>query len=228
VVTEQDRITWNWTDPGSPGFSHVMVYLDGVFKENVVGGVQTYTATGLTPATAYTIGTRTVGTTGLVNQTWVNITTRTAAPSGPGILWVASYPREATIYLDGIVRGRTNQFVFNISPGAHNLTLAKGGYRPATSTVTVPAGLKVLAPITLQPDGSTLGSGTLYVASYPSDALILIDGAVAGRTDQFVYEVPAGNRNLTLTKTGYRPKTIFVQVPAGDLKVPPPTALERL
>jgi len=78
VTYQQTSITWNWTDPQSADFDHVMVYLDGVFKTNVTGGIQTYTATGLSPSTSYTIATRTAGTTGLMNQSWVNQTAMTS------------------------------------------------------------------------------------------------------------------------------------------------------
>ena len=61
TTTQQLRITWAWTDPTTIGFSHVMVYLNGVFQENVTKGTQTFTATGLSPSATYTIGTRTVG-----------------------------------------------------------------------------------------------------------------------------------------------------------------------
>ena len=44
-----------------------MVYLDGIWKQNVTKGVQLYSATGLNPDTQYTIGTKTVDTTGNVN-----------------------------------------------------------------------------------------------------------------------------------------------------------------
>jgi hypothetical protein len=52
----------------------------------------------------------------------------------------------------------------------------------------------------------------------PSNGSILIDGEERGYTNQFVYEVPAGLRNLTLTKPGYQTKTLFVDLPAGWLK----------
>ena len=54
-------ITWTWTDPTSTDFSKVMVYLDGKFQTNVTKGVQTYTASSLTPGTQHTIATRTCG-----------------------------------------------------------------------------------------------------------------------------------------------------------------------
>ena len=81
-----NSITWTWTDPTSSDFDHVEIYLDGVFQQNVTQGVQAFTATGLIPSTAYTIGTRTVGTTGLINETWVNHTAMTASDPGPSIL----------------------------------------------------------------------------------------------------------------------------------------------
>ena len=78
-ITYQDtRITWNWSDPSSETFDHVMISLDGVFKANVTKGVQTFTVSGLNPSTMYTLETRTVGTTGLTNETWVNHTATTA------------------------------------------------------------------------------------------------------------------------------------------------------
>ena len=74
-------ITWNWTNPGSANFTNVKVYLDGVFKADVPMGTQTYTASGLTPLTAYTLGTRTEGPAGAINATWVNNTSTTALSS---------------------------------------------------------------------------------------------------------------------------------------------------
>ncbi len=78
VSFRQDSVKWAWTDPGSPDLSHVMVFIDGAFRENVTRGRETYTASPLNPDTSYVISTRTVGMTGLVNETWVNSTARTA------------------------------------------------------------------------------------------------------------------------------------------------------
>ena len=75
------EITWAWNDPGTLGFSHVMMYINGVFRENVTAGTETWTATGLTPSTSYTIGTRTIGVNGLVNATLVTNTATTGSLS---------------------------------------------------------------------------------------------------------------------------------------------------
>jgi len=79
-------INWTWTDPSDSDFSHVMVYLNGVFQTNVSAGVQYYFATGLNPETSYEISTRTVDTSGNINQTWVNHTATTAPL--PDEVWV--------------------------------------------------------------------------------------------------------------------------------------------
>ena len=79
ITHARTYINWTWTDPVDPEFSKVMVYLDGVFQDNVTIGVQCYNATLLTPGTTYEIGTRTVDTTGDINQIWVNHTATTAS-----------------------------------------------------------------------------------------------------------------------------------------------------
>ena len=80
----KNSITWTWNDPSTPpGFDHVQVFLNGVEQTPVPATVGIFTATGLTPNTSYTIGTRTVGPSGVINQTWVNKTAWTAlAPPG--------------------------------------------------------------------------------------------------------------------------------------------------
>jgi hypothetical protein len=69
------------------------------------------------------------------------------------------------------------------------------------------------------------GTGGLYVASYPTNATILINGTNYGKTDQFIVNVPSGNQNLTLTKDGYQPYTTMVTVPVGAMKVLAPITL---
>ncbi|MDY6966747.1 MAG: Ig-like domain-containing protein [Halobacteriota archaeon] len=70
-------INWTWTNPINPDFSHVMIYLDGVWQENT--SEQSFNATGLSADTEYEIGTCTVDSSGNINQTWVNQTAKTSA-----------------------------------------------------------------------------------------------------------------------------------------------------
>lgn len=75
---QRTSIKWTWTDPITPDFSKVMVYINGQYKTNVAKGKQYYVSTGLLPNTLYKISTHTVDAYGNVNKTWVNRTTRTA------------------------------------------------------------------------------------------------------------------------------------------------------
>ena len=151
------------------------------------------------------------------------------SPSKTGSLYVASYPSNAIIFMNGTERGHTDQLITNVAAGIQNLTLKKDGYQPYSTVVNIPAGdVKVLAPITLMKGGpSPGGTGTLFVASYPKGATILINGTDYGKTDTFLKNVPAGNQNMTLTKDGYQPSTVVVNVPAGDLKVLAPITLSQ-
>jgi hypothetical protein len=80
---EQTYINWTWSNPTEPDFTHVMIYVDGVWQANV--SVNHYSASGLNPSTNYTISTRTVDFSGNINSTWVNHTARTAPRRGVSI-----------------------------------------------------------------------------------------------------------------------------------------------
>ncbi|MDH7511014.1 MAG: PQQ-binding-like beta-propeller repeat protein [Methanolinea sp.] len=99
-----DSITWAWTDPATPGFACVRVFLDGEFREDVPAGTGTWTATGLLPETPHTIGTRTVSAAGRVNVTWVNHTAWTAPGAGQKAWKFRSDLSNAGVYDDGGIR----------------------------------------------------------------------------------------------------------------------------
>jgi hypothetical protein len=79
ITYASSYINWTWTDPQDLDFAKVMVYLDGVFKDNVTKGIQYYNAT-VAPGT-YTIGTRTVDVSGNINSTMVTNTSTTILPA---------------------------------------------------------------------------------------------------------------------------------------------------
>jgi PGF-pre-PGF domain-containing protein len=75
-------ISWNWTNPDDPDFSHVMVYLNGAFVTNTSdNSINSYNATGLAEGVTYNIGTHTVDTSGNINATWVNDSAITETPA---------------------------------------------------------------------------------------------------------------------------------------------------
>ena len=134
-------ITWTWTDPADADFAKAMVYLDGVFKQNVTKGTESFSAGSLTPGTSYTIGTHTVDTSDNINATWVNQTATTKPTTGAtGTLYISSNPTGAGIEIDGVYQGTTPKVVYNVAGGSRNVTLTKVPYLPKTLWVTVEEG----------------------------------------------------------------------------------------
>ncbi|MDY6959676.1 MAG: hypothetical protein SVK08_11025, partial [Halobacteriota archaeon] len=71
-------INWIWTNPNDSDFSHVMIYVDSVFKTNTSS--QSYNATGFGAGESHTISTKTVDTSGNINSTWVEHSATTSTP----------------------------------------------------------------------------------------------------------------------------------------------------
>ena len=140
---------------------------------------------------------------------------------GNGTVWIGSIPTNATIYIDGVNRGLTNAYVTNLTAGTRNLTLVKSGYQNLSTTIDVEAGRTMVLRtfILTQGDGPDTGSGTIWIGSVPTRATIYLDGINRGQTDQYLSNVPAGTRNLTLVKAGYQNLTTTVDVKAGKTTV---------
>jgi len=140
---------------------------------------------------------------------------------GTGTVWIGSIPTNATIYVDGVNQGLTNAYVTNLTAGTRNLTLVKAGYQNLSTTIDVAAGRTIVLRtfILTQGDGPDTGSGTIWIGSVPTRATIYLDGINRGQTDQYLSNVPAGTRNLTLVKAGYQNLTTTVDVKAGKTTV---------
>lgn len=83
ITYKSNYINWTWIDPKNADFAKVKVYINGIFKTDVLKGKRYYNATGLAAYTVYTTGTHTVDTSGNINQTWVNKSARTAKDNIP-------------------------------------------------------------------------------------------------------------------------------------------------
>ncbi len=77
VSYARNYIKWTWTDPTNTDFQYVKIYLDGVYKTNILKGVKSYNATGLKPGTTHVIGTKTVDWYGNQNATTVTKSAKT-------------------------------------------------------------------------------------------------------------------------------------------------------
>src|SRR3990167_10627045 len=79
VTYEPRHINWTWQDPKNIDFSHVMVYIDGKFEDNVTKGIEFYGISNLAPSTNHKISTHTVDNKGRINLQWTNDSATTAA-----------------------------------------------------------------------------------------------------------------------------------------------------
>ena len=108
-ITGSTWINWTWTNPPDEDFSHVMVYLNGIWKTNTSDAY--YNATGLSADTTPEISTRTVDTHGNVNTTtWVNQTATTlavpnSAPNTPGNPYPSTHALDLSITVHLIWEG---------------------------------------------------------------------------------------------------------------------------
>ena len=127
------HINWTWTDPKNEGFDKVMVYLDGVYKNDVLKGVQYYNAT-VSPGT-YTIGTRTVDIYGNINTT---MKTHTATTILPSVRFINGTVMDSITkeMLSGVTVSTPGASTTSNQTGFYSLTVASGTY-PITATYDI-------------------------------------------------------------------------------------------
>ncbi|MFA0822075.1 MAG: PGF-pre-PGF domain-containing protein [Methanomethylovorans sp.] len=153
-------IRWTWTNPDDADFSHVMVYIDGVFIRTTSNAF--YNATGLAPGTSHTISIETVDTTGNINPSLVSDSATTKIPvdtippspvtglkeSSVGLDWIRwtwVNPKDADfahvmVYFDGIFVTTTSDAFYNavglLEGTTHTITVktvdTSGNINPAT------------------------------------------------------------------------------------------------
>lgn len=107
-----------------------------------------------------------------------------------GLTAITSDPSEASAVIDGRPVGKTPLELDGLTPGRHQLTLTKAGYRDFQTTFTV------------------VGQyGSILVTSDPTGAEILLDGTARGRTTErglTLSRVPYGKHALSAQLQGYR------------------------
>ena len=152
-------------------------------------------------------------------------------PPNTGALDIITNPSDARVYLNDVLKGTTPLFIVNLDPGAYTIRLEKNGYEPFENVTSVVAGETTLIDVTLTPvttpsPTTPVGYGTLAVFSSPTNAIIRIDGVQRGKTAAILSQIPAGIRQVTLEKSGYKTKTISVTIKAGTYVTLPMIQLE--
>jgi len=152
-------------------------------------------------------------------------------------VFVRSRPPGARVSVNGRARGDTPVTIDDLPLGAHELTVSRQGYQPATRRVNLKTSRTVSVTVTLKrrpaepapraqadakaqaqapaavPDATA--KPTLEVASRPSGARVFIDGAPAGTTPLTTTSIAPGPHAVRLELAGHRPWTTSVTLERG-------------
>ena len=115
------------------------------------------------------------------------------------------------IFIDGDSIG-TGTCTANLAPGYYNVECRKKGHRSVVESIEVKVGdtievaLKTPVPIT----------GALDIVSSPLKATITIDGKECGKTPAEIKELLIGSHSVELSKDGYIPQTLTVEVKENE------------
>ena len=135
-----------------------------------------------------------------------------------GSLSVSSFPVGASLYVDTIYQGLTNQIVGNLAVGPHTVSLKKSGYKDYSQTATVNNAQTTSLSVTLSPLASPT-TGDLDVTSSPSGASVYVNGDYQGETRTssplYITGLSPGTYTTVLKKSGYQDYTTTAKIVAG-------------
>jgi len=132
-----------------------------------------------------------------------------------GALYIISTPRDSSVTLDGLYKGKTPLTISNLAAGTHIVQLDFPGYYDWKSTVEVPEGGTRTVSATLNPM-PTSSTGWIYVSSSPGGASVTLDGNSAGQTPVSgslkLNSIAAGDHTVALSLTGYKKYSVQTSV----------------
>ena len=135
-----------------------------------------------------------------------------------GSLSITSYPVGASLYVDTIYQGLTNQIVGNLAVGSHTVSLKKSGYKDYSQSATVNNGQTTSVSITLSPLVNPT-TGDLDVSSTPYGASVYLNGAYKGETRSsgplYITGLLPGAYSTVLKKSGYQDYSTTATIVAG-------------
>lgn len=140
--------------------------------------------------------------------------------TSPGGISVSSTPRGASIYVDDMYMGKTNQVVGNLAAGPHRLVISEAGYVTWEGSVTVRSGEVVPVTVALVAEVNP-AHGDLLVSSTPTGASVYIDGNYRGFTpadDSLdINDLSPGTYAVAVRKPGYQEYSTSVTVQEGGV-----------
>ena len=122
-------------------------------------------------------------------------------------IYVTSDPAGAVLFYDSTSCGTTPATIADIVPGEHLVIIRKPGWRETRRTVNVKEGERLAVEFNLEPL-----KGLVLVHSTPAGADVEADGVNIGKTPLLSHDFPLGEKRLQVSKPGYLPKSVNVNV----------------
>jgi serine/threonine protein kinase len=113
-------------------------------------------------------------------------------------LTIRSNPSQATIWLNGQIKGQTPLHLSNIKPGEYQLEVGKEGYGTYKQKISLKARENMIIRPKLK-----LMTGSLIVVKEPHTARIKLNGKYIADLDYPIDQIPIGKYQLEITASGY-------------------------
>ncbi|MBC8214170.1 MAG: PEGA domain-containing protein [Candidatus Marinimicrobia bacterium] len=123
--------------------------------------------------------------------------TKTAEAS-TGILLVHSEPQNATVFVDGVEKGKTLLQITDIGVGEHTIKVVKNLYYDYTEIVKIQPDAISETRAELKPN-----FGNLSIKSNPTGAVVMINGQIKGKTPYQIDMLKSGSYNISISKDLY-------------------------
>ena len=133
-----------------------------------------------------------------------------------GKLTVNSLPPNASVYLDGNLKGKAPMTINNITPGNHTLELHLSGYNDAKQDFYLNPGEHKNVTVTMS---QQVSKGTVNINTYPTRTNVIIDGqSYNNTTGQVQVQLKSGTHNLNVSAQGYESKSMQFNLNPGEFK----------
>jgi tetratricopeptide (TPR) repeat protein len=124
---------------------------------------------------------------------------------------ILSEPGGAAVLINGRLAGATPLSLSSLPPGTYGLRLEKQGY--ATKCVRLKIGA---SPVRLEEKLAPALVGRLEVDIQPRGAEVALDGELVGLTPLSLPSVPAGQHELVVRKTNFKPFSTVLTIRPGQ------------
>jgi len=142
-----------------------------------------------------------------------SIVTQESSPQRPrsGSMKIRSQPTGASVFVEGIDRGKAPILLKDLSPGTFSVQVKLEGYEDQEKTVRVRAGRTASVQFFLD---EVVKKGRLYVTTEPEDARVKILN-ITPRYREGI-ELDAGRYHIEVSKTYYETENRWVELSAGE------------